>query len=268
MKKLMSNKDYHEHKAIGSTALKRIASQSVLHYLSSEVSKTPALILGSAVHTATLEPENFEDEFAIAPKVDRRTKAGKETWAQFLKESEGKETLTVEQMETIIGIKSSIASHPIASQMIIGGEGEHSYFVTDEETGLELKCRPDYMKNNALIDLKTCQDASPKGFARAMANLGYHIQAAYYLDVYNKANGTNLDEFYFLAVETTKPYAVAIYKVDEFAIEEGRGVYRKALRDLKFYLDSIEAGNINVHKFGYGDEIRNLELPNYAFTGA
>ena len=65
-----------------------------LQYINREQETTPAMIKGSAFHVLTLEPDKFLDQYAIAPKVDRRTKAGKETWANFSSENEGKQILT------------------------------------------------------------------------------------------------------------------------------------------------------------------------------
>ena len=44
---------------------------------------TPSLIFGQAAHKYILERDHFDEEFAIRPDVDRRTKAGKEAWYQF-----------------------------------------------------------------------------------------------------------------------------------------------------------------------------------------
>ena len=51
---------------------------------------TKDLIFGNACHLACWEPARFLEEVVAAPKVDRRTKDGKEEWANFLSASEGK----------------------------------------------------------------------------------------------------------------------------------------------------------------------------------
>ena len=46
--------------------------------------ETPALLIGSAVHCAVLEPEEFGKRYAVGPRVDRRTSKGKAEWEAFL----------------------------------------------------------------------------------------------------------------------------------------------------------------------------------------
>lgn len=261
MKKLMSNKDYHAHEAKGSTTFKKIALTTLLHAMSEEVKETEALQLGSAVHAAILEPETFDAEFAFAPKVDKRTKAGKEEWAKFADENAGKTILKQEHRDVINGIVRSLNSHEIAKGMLSGGEAEYSYFVKDEETGVELKCRPDYVNHGALIDLKTCQDASEAGFTKACINFGYHIQAAFYLDVYNKANGTDLTEFFFVAVETKPPFAINTFKMGEVEIQLGREMYKKALKE---YAEFKKDEKQELSKFGYIKRVNEINFPLWA----
>lgn len=264
MKILETGDKYHANKeAIGSSMLKKIASKSLLHALAEEREETPALILGSAIHTAILEPEKFSSEFSVAPKCDRRTKEGKEIFAAFEAASVGKTILTDDQNQQINGIREAVLSHEIVSMMLRGGEAEYSYYVKDEDTGLTLKCRPDYHNKGALIDLKTCQDASYEGFSKAIGNFGYHIQAAYYLDVFNKSQGTNYKEFFFIAVESKAPYAVAVYRLDENQIDYGRMAYKKALQklaDFKNSGNSIEDLKA-LRKYGYPLEIIDIQVP-------
>ncbi len=75
--------------------------RSPLHYRAErDAPMTPsdAMKLGTAVHTGLLEPELW-DSVLCAPKVDRRTKAGKEAWAAFQADAdEGPE------MEGLMGV--------------------------------------------------------------------------------------------------------------------------------------------------------------------
>ncbi|MBC96427.1 MAG: hypothetical protein CME63_01650 [Halobacteriovoraceae bacterium] len=263
MKKLMSNSEYHSNEAIGSTLLKGIHSKTVLHAINKKFEETPSLILGSATHAAILEPETFKKEYAVAPKVDRRTKEGKAMWASFVAESNGKTVLTEDQSLVVDSISHSVLSHPVAKKVLTGGESESSYFAQDEKTGLMLKCRPDYVNGGALIDLKTTRDASFEGFSKQIGQLGYHLQAAFYLDVFNKANGTDFKDFFFVAVENVAPYGVAVYQLDEAHIDAGRAAYRAALDQYAEYLEAkLNDNDIDV-LYGYPCEIQKIQVPYY-----
>lgn len=262
MKKLMTNTAYHADPAIGSTLLKKIAQKSILHAIKEERRESDALNLGSAIHCAVLEPEKFPSEFLVMPKVDGRTKEGKAIKADYEKISTEKNMtiLNEEQDEQIKGMVQAIRAHEIANGMLTGGEAEYSYFAKDPVTGLMLKTRPDYKNKGALIDLKTCQDASKDGFIKACINFGYHIQAAFYLDVHNLATGENLTEFFFVAVESSAPYAVATYKMGEVEINLGREQYKKALKQLAEY----KKDESKILAFGYEHKILEVNFPLWA----
>lgn len=267
MKKLESNEVYHANEAVGSSTLKSIAKSSVLHAINQEFKATDSLLIGSAAHAAILEPETFDSQFAVAPKVDKRTKLGKETWNLFMEEAGDKQLLNEDQMAIVEGIKAATMSHPIARGMLTGGEAEYSYYSKCPETGLELKCRPDYVNQGALIDLKTTLDASLEGFTRQAGNLYYHLQAAYYLDVYNAANGTNVNEFFFVAVENKAPFGVSIWKVGHVEIEAGRAEYKAALRKYAKYMNDKSVNeSFNIQSHGYPQEIKELVLPLYVLN--
>ena len=46
---------------------------------------TPAMKFGSALHMNVLQPEEFNNNYAVAPKFDKRTKQGKIDYAEFVK---------------------------------------------------------------------------------------------------------------------------------------------------------------------------------------
>jgi len=268
-KQKMSNADYHAHEAVGSSLLKSIHLKSVLHAVSKEFTVSEAMNLGSAVHSLVLEPEVFHDDFAVAPKVDRRTKLGKAEYAEFLENVGNKTVISADTLNTAEEMTFSIRNHPIANSILSNGQAELSFFTNDSETGLQLKCRPDYVNAGALIDLKTTRDASYESFSKQCGSLGYIIQCAYYLDVYNQANETKLKDFFIVAIENTAPYAVACYKIDELQLDAGRKMYRKALNQYASFLEESKTIGTDKAKilYGYPADIVNLQIPYWFFDG-
>jgi hypothetical protein len=106
-------------------------------------------------------------------------------------------------------------------------------------------------REGTVIDLKSTVDASPAGFARAVARYSYHVQAAHYMA------GTKCDRFLFVAFEKTAPYACAVYELDADAIARGRDLREHALETLA---SCIELGVWP----GYATEVQVLELPRWA----
>ena len=262
MKKLETNSEYHANEAVGSTLLKAIVKKSVVHALTEKIEKSDSMLMGSALHTLILDPERFSQEFLVAPKVDKRTKAGKEEWAKFLEKAEGKEVINEEQLETVNGMSRSVLSHKESKKWLSGGEAEFSYYAQCPETGIQLKCKPDFVNQGSLIDLKSTRDASIQGFSKACANLMYPVQAAFYFDVYQLATGIQPDDFRFIAVESAAPFGVATYVLDSRDLDFGRSLYKSALKQLKKYLDEKPD---SIHAFVYGEETRNLSLPTWAY---
>lgn len=78
-----------------------------------------------------------------------------------------------------------IKAHPQLSKCFTGGFPEVSLFWYDEETGIPMKIRIDYLKTRAMVDLKSMANQLGKPMSIApyhvMAQYKYHIQASLYL---------------------------------------------------------------------------------------
>ena len=120
---------------------------------------TPALLFGTAAHKYILEPDDFWNVFILAPDVDRRTKAGKETWALFLEEAEGKTAISESDLQTIKEMDMAIMNNPTAKALLKTGIHETPIEWKDSRTGEECKCRPDcitdYKERRYIVDYKT-----------------------------------------------------------------------------------------------------------------
>ena len=103
----MPAEQYHSHPAVGHSGLVRIM-RSPAHYkdvLTDPPDPTPAMRLGTAFHTALLEPDRFGQTFVVAPKFDRRTKEGKAQAEAWDTENAGKTALTPEY---VLPLQSSV----------------------------------------------------------------------------------------------------------------------------------------------------------------
>jgi len=255
----LSNEAYHALKAVSPSQIK-ILRRSPLHYfdqfLAEDREKKPpteAMLKGTALHTAILEPQLWDSTIAVPPHAfDRRTKVGKELAAEFAKESAGKIVLSPDDADEVRRMADAVRNHPAARFLLeLPGRREASYTWTDQVTGLECKTRPDWHSEDRriVVDVKTAQDASRAEFSRSISNYEYHVQAAWNLD----AQGGEL--FLSLVVENARPYGVAVYPASEAMLEAGRRRIQSGMAQL------AECWRTNSWP-SYGDEIQvPIELP-------
>ena len=255
------NKEYRAKEGVSSTDLKHIAkSPAHFRYWKDNLQEdTPALLFGRAVHKYALEKDDFFAEFAVAPNIDRRTKAGKEEYALFVEESKDKDVITADDFEKIKEMRETLYATPFVDTLL-SGEKELSYFTKDAETGLIIKCRPDCLTQvgdtHILIDYKSCTDASGDVFMRDAIKLMYDLQMAFYKDILDKITGFE-HSVIFIAQEKTPPYCVNVMEANEYFIKSGRDMYRTMLNT---YKECADSGNW----YGYMQgEINSLGLPNW-----
>ncbi len=240
----ISNKNYHAGGGISSTQLKDYIHAPRIYqaYRTGELvfQTTPAMILGTVVHRLVLEPDDLYNEVAVRQKVDGRTNAGKAYKAEFEADNEGKIIIDAEDFDTAQRVRDSILAHPEVKQIFAsGGKAELSGYYMDEndehEVGTFQLCRyrPDYRTDFAIVDVKTCQDASKEGFRYQIKDLGYHISAAHYIAGDRILKGTNHRNFIFIAAETKPPYLVAVYPLGERSLQLGEWHRRRALNGIK-----------------------------------
>lgn len=232
----MTNEEYRKHEGISRSELFLIA-KSPFHYKYAKGNPeeaTAALIFGAAAHKYILEKDKFDDEFVIAPNVDRRTKAGKEEWAKFVADAGNREVISSDDFDKIKDMAEAIRQNDIAAKMIYadGAKYEQSFFWTDSQTGEAVKCRPDAMVevggNKLILDYKTTVSCADGQFERSVRKYGYKLQAGMYREgVFQNT----LDDygFVFIAQEKEAPYAVRVYICSPEFINEGYDQYRELL---------------------------------------
>ncbi len=261
----MENADYHRHAAVSKSHLDQVA-RSPLHYWARyldpnriEFEPTPAMQVGTAVHTHVLELDQWDQRYVVMPDgIDRRTKQGKAEWDAFSTASSGRTVLSKADAEQVMRMGQAVYGHPAAAMLLkqLPGKAETTHMWTDADTGLQCKCRPDWLTDDGslIIDLKTTEDASPKGFEKSIGNWRYHVQAAWYLHGLEQATGIRPEQFIFICVEKKPPYAVAVYAAASEMIDAG---WAAAQRDLEV-LATCKAANAWP---GYSEQIEIISLP-------
>lgn len=276
-----TNEEYHRGPGVSKSHLDAIAGLSPLHYWYKYLNPnrepgepSPALIMGSAIHSIVLEPDLFTSEYVTVPEdaPKRATKAqinakkpspdavaSIEYWTAFEKENAGKIILDAEEWQTCLNIRDAVYRHPIAAGLLTGGKAEQSFYAVDSETGELIKCRTDYLHDSGamIVDLKSTEDASPDGFGKSAANFRYPVQTAWYNGVLDSAFGEHPQDWVFLAVEKKPPYAIGIYFMEPDVVARA---HMAARRD---FLRIVEHKRAN-HWPDYGATPLPLNLPGWS----
>ena len=240
----MTNKEYRAAPGISRSEL-FILTQSPLHFkyaLEHPEEETAALAFGTAAHTRILEPTEFSKRYTTIPKIDRRTKEGRELFQRWNEDTTkaGKQLISKEDHEVIEEMAAAIESNPLAVQLL-KGEHEKSFFWNDPETGIKCKCRPDclteYEGHPLIVDYKTTDSCADGHFERSCKKYGYRLQAGMYteglLNCELKEYG-----FAFVAQEKKAPYAVRVYFCSPDFIARGYDDFRALLGIYKWCCDN------------------------------
>lgn len=197
----LSNNLYHACDGYSSTQLRMVqrgGTAALAWYKSAprDESVSGALSLGTAVHTAILEPERFDEDFVCAPDVNLRTNDGKAELAAFEKkcEAEGLTPVKSDDYRKICLMRDSVLAQPVIAALLQQGVAELSVFYRTEQ-GVLLKIRPDWFGKLCdipfVMDVKTTNDVHD--FGKSVEKYGYHLQAAFYSLIMSKVFGIDAD---------------------------------------------------------------------------
>ena len=249
--KNLSNEDYHSSNGSSSSQVKTLLKQTGAHFENNRKNKvnkaTDTKSLGTAFHSITLEPHNFNDDIIVRP-TSIKTRSGKE-WEDFKLEAGSRTIITEDQFKAALQMASNVRKNPYLKRLIENIVPESSiywmYKPTDPDDGEYnelVKCRPDAISMDypVVIDLKSAIDASFTAFMKAMKDYFYHFSAAMYLDGVNSCtellNTTNhfaFTKFVFIVVENEHPYLPASYELSLDDWNLGDLQYRTAMKNLR-----------------------------------
>ena len=213
---------------------------------------TDAMDLGSVAHELILRTGT---RILVVDAYDWRTKAH-----QALRKAErAKGTIVVNRPELRAAAKmaAAIRRHPLASRIFTDGKPEVSLYWVDEATGVTCRGRVDWLRKGHIVDLKTCRDASPRGFAKAATDYGYRESLAHYQRGIHALTGEWLPVV-IVAVESEAPHLVAIYTLSTEDLAWGADRMDEAL---KTYAECESTG----HWPGYSEDVQVLDFPNWAY---
>jgi exodeoxyribonuclease VIII len=236
--------DYYKIKALSHSMLSCLAQNPMeckMRYVDDPPTlpnkDSAAFAMGHAVHCLALEPERFDERFAVAPKVDRRTTAGKVAWAEYLADCEGKTILDEQDHADAVACVQALNNHPEFATIMAQPRRVEVPFEFDL-FGHKFKAKPDAIIDSMklILDIKTTDDASPQRWQWSAVDYGYHRQQVIYQEALRHATGKKY-RFYFAVVEKPKPSTrgipptVALYELDAGAVLMGFEDTQRLVRD-------------------------------------
>lgn len=227
---------------------------------------TAALDVGHAIHTAILQPDEFETTFARAPSGDKRTKPVKDAWKVFEEALERRLALRGEEYDRVLAMRDAVWSAGGVIPELLKGPGANEVVVLwqDGETGEHCKARVDRVTRfegfTTLVDLKSTVDASPAGFPRQIARYLYHVQAGFYLDGFD-ALDPRPRRFLFLAIEKEPPHCATLQELGTKDLEAGRALAQR-------FLGEYAQAKATDAWPGYPVDIQTVDLPAWAYKKA
>ena len=274
---------YHADPAISASRLKLVHDGSPAH-LKRELDEprevTWEMIFGTLVHSVVLEPNaplpsiaTFPETYVVPDDVkpakggpspgdtvpwNNRTNYCK-AW-RAAKEAEGFIVCPRESLDEVFIAADVIKANRHVMRYLDGSQQELSMF-WQTARGNRIKARMDFKPALPVLgDIKTTMDASPDGFRKQAFNLGYHLQAAWYTDLWNLVGDSRIDRFVFIAYEK-RARVVTVFPCTERFIEEGRNAYIAALAQVE---DALATGIWP----GYTEDEVELDLPVWVKGGS
>jgi len=220
----------------------------LLKYWEGKTKVTDAMQFGSIVHKLLLEPDSFNDDYAVFEGARR---AGKE-WQEFKAANDNKQIIKLSELDDANAIVQNAMNNPIFNKLMqnkVHTEKE----VTWIHAGVGFKGFVDlesYVDGKTIVcDIKTTTDAG-KRFQRDLLYNDYKMQAAMYLENYDDV------DYYIIAVETTSPFNVQVYRLGHNLILQGFAEYKNLVAKYNEW---------NGEPVGYSDDVIEIEVEEPIF---
>lgn len=208
----------------------------------------PDLVAQEAQKPAPLKVSGTKAEMIQAVKSVKPDAVFADELLDAWRENPGDKILvTHQQMETALAIQKALHEHPTAGKLLLHPDRavETSYFGIDEETGLEIRVRPDLEIDIDAVrigaDLKTIsmwnvkQSGLRARLHREIIDRDYHLSAAMYMQT------AALDQFFWIFVNKDEGYHwIAIVEASEELIELGMLEYRQTMNRIANAFDTGE----------------------------
>ena len=219
----------------------------LLSYWAREFEPTPAMLFGSLLHKMILEPENFNNDYAVYD--GRRAGAA---WNEFKAVNQEKDIVTQKEYNHAYKTYENAKGNEVFRKLLMKTtETEKRIDWTYED--VKFKGFVDMVGDGFIADIKTTTDAGLK-FEKDLYydNSNYCLQAAMYLEAF--AKGT---KYYIIAVEKSEPYNVQVYELSTDIINKAAEKYHDLVYDYKEWVANGSKAE------SYSNSIKLVDIYNF-----
>lgn len=242
---------YHALPALSSGGIKTLIQECPAvffhEYLNPETEEEDStkFDIGTVAHLIWLEPHLMAERLVLIDADAYRSNAAKDARAAAL--AAGKTPLLKKHMPKIEAMRA-VLERELPPGLMRGGKAERSYIWRDPKTGVVLKARPDWVRDDdmLIVDYKTSGSAKPSNFERRIWDVGHHIQARDYLDGHMLLTKRRA-RWLWVVQATEAPNLVSIF-------EPTPGLLEMAAEDVRDAIDQ------------YAECSRTGEWPSYTST--
>lgn len=233
-------REYDKIKAINNSKLKyfKRSPEHFQHILNFPEPRKDHFAFGVAFHIYVLEPQKFKNEVLVfdpdlRPEPEKTFGSNQnKAWKEDIysrAEKDGVEIITKDEYDTIQKMAEKLYSNHQAREIV--EFSRNKFEVLQKWNWKKTKCKAliDIKNEIFLADLKTTQNADPDKFRKDFFNHEMYRQCGMYLDgdAKGKINFNNMKDFYFIAIEKTPPFGIAIFQPNVETIIHGVEEYRE-----------------------------------------
>ena len=235
----MTENEYRSLPALNASRFKAFHRSPYHFFNQKEVETTEAMKVGTAIHTACLEPSQYDSTIGYLPDVDGRTTEGKAIKKAFEEKYAGKTILKAVSKEIVERAVNAIVTSDEWEAIKENKAMRYEQVLMCDLFGIHCKARLDLIdvENGIIRDIKSCDDASIERFKYTVKDRLYWLQAGFYTLMAETTFNKRFN-FEFIAVETSDPSTAQFHAVDEQELLKWKRVVETLLIKYKSCVDA------------------------------
>ena len=218
----MTERDaYFANPAINSSLIKHgLKSMRHMHYMATNPQKTTdAMSMGTILHAAILEPDDFSSHVAIWDRGDKKGNL----WKQFREEHADDYILKPDEHANVMRASRNVHADSMAHQLIEQTVHEQEFFWRGDQYG-DAKARMDGVNHagTVLLEVKSTASIDERKWQWHAVDFGLHLQLGWYAEGIEARTGHVPDQVWWIVFEQKGCCDVVTYEVPQGVVNKGR----------------------------------------------